>query len=334
MSFVEFTQNYNTEQKCIGLFKELRDKSGVYCNRCGHEQHFWLPSRLRYRCKNCNWETTLRSGTALEYSKLPVRYWVYAIAMLADNMKSVSAIQVQRYLGHPYYRPIWLMMQKLRVMMADLVDWYAMLDHLAAGSSEFKVLEAGKSGKSDSIGSKSHWMPQLQSRGVSPEQIEKGSCLVSAAVDLGGLNLKMPDTHKWSNRAPGARLRLISMKPAWTDGQGHCHPVRRLTTPLNSATLPAGMNIRIRSVDRRPRPWFPVDNEKSKLRFTKIMVVNAKRNLVGIHHYVSQRYLRNYLGEFCYLTNRRYSREEKIEHLFRLFVSKPWNLPYIVQASD
>jgi hypothetical protein len=49
---------------------------------------------------------------------------------------------------------------------------------------------------------------------------------------------------------------------------------------------------------------------------------------------VSSRYLRNYLGEFCYLTNRRYSGKQKIEQMFGLFVSKAWNLPYIVEASD
>jgi hypothetical protein len=58
------------------------------------------------------------------------------------------------------------------------------------------------------------------------------------------------------------------------------------------------------------------------------------RNLEGIHHFVSARYLRNYLGEFCYLTNRRYSGKQKIEQMFGLFVSKAWNLPYIVDASD
>ncbi len=71
-----------------------------------------------------------------------------------------------------------------------------------------------------------------------------------------------------------------------------------------------------------------------RLRYTEIMIVNARRNLEGIHHYVSSRYLRNYLGEFCYLTNRRYSGNQKVEQMFGLFVSKAWNLPYIVEASD
>jgi len=94
------------------------------------------------------------------------------------------------------------------------------------------------------------------------------------------------------------------------------------------------MNISIRSLDNRPRPWFEEDPDSGKLWYTEIMKVNAKRNLDGIHHYVWKRYMRNYVGEFCYLTNRRYSGYQKLEQMFALFVSKAWNLPYIVEASD
>jgi len=251
--------------------------------------------------------------------------------MLADQMKSVSAIQVQRNLGHPYYRPIWLMMQKLKVMMADVVNWYAMLDHLAAGTAEFSAI----GDKNERI-TEERRLPNLkktQSTHHSNLKSEKGSLLVQTAVQLKGLNLKMPDSHVWAKRAPGGRLRLISMNCIPAPAQQHHHPVSRLTTP-RPGEIPSGMNIHIRSLDKRPRPWLPDDPHKGRMRFTGIMVVNAKRNLEGIHHFVSQRYMPNYIGEYCYLTNRRYSREEKIEHLFRLFVSKAWNLPYIVHAPD
>lgn len=332
MSFIEFTQKYNNEAKCVKLFKELRDKYGVYCNRCGHDQHYWLQTRSRYRCKSCGWETTLRSGTALEYSKLPVRYWVYAIGMLADQMKSVSALQVQRNLGHPHYRPIWLMMQKLKVMMADVVDWYAMLDHLAAGTTEFSAVRDKSKLIAGDKCDLNHG--KTQTRPSSNRRAAKESLLVQTAVQLKGLNLKMPDNHVWSKRAPGGRLRLVSMKCPSSHALYHHHPVARLTSPKLPGDLAQGMNIRKRSMVNRPRPWIPNDPQMGRLRYTGIMVVNAKRNLEGIHHFVSERYMPNYIGEYCYLTNRRYSREEKIEHLFRLFVSKAWNLPYLVHAPD
>jgi hypothetical protein len=328
MDFFTFIQTYNTEQRCILLWKECRDKHGVFCNRCGNSEHLWLPAKLRYRCKQCKAETTLRSGTLLEYSKLPYRYWIYAIAVLSFQMKSVSALQVQRNLGHPHYRPIWLMMQKMKVMMADQVDWYAMLDHLAAGATKFPA-----------VPEKSR--PKESTKKAAPTQVltatsEEGHNLELIPVEIQGLNLRLPNTHPWFIRAQNGRLRLISMRPESFNHQlyNHHHPVSRKTTPAMPDVLPNGMNIRIRSIDNRPRPWFNDDSDKGKLRFTEIMKVNARRNIIGIHHYVGSRYLRNYLGEFCYLTNRRYSGKQKIEHMFALFVRKPWNLPYIVDASD
>jgi hypothetical protein len=328
MDFFTFIQTYNTERRCIILWKYFRYKHGVYCNRCGSSNHLWLPSRLRYRCKQCQAETTLRSGTVLEYSKLPFRYWVYAIGVLSFQTKSVSALQIQRQLGHPHYRPIWLMMQKMKVMMADLVDWYAMLDHLTAGVTVFPAVpENGvKRNKTDHI-------IQLETSLANQEEWQK---LESIPVALKGLNLRLPESHPWFKHAQGGRLRLVSMSPQQPEGcpLHHHHPVSRLSTPAAIDVLPNGMNIRIRSADNRPRPWFTDDPDIGKLRFTEIMKVNAKRNLIGIHHHVGARYLRNYLGEFCYLTNRRYSGLQKIEQMFALFVSKAWNLPYIVDASD
>ena len=224
------------------------------------------------------------------------------------------------------------MMQKLKVMMADVVNWYAMLDHLAAGTAEFSTI----ADKNDNLSQEVR--PPIENNADfkqgSKLKAEKGSQLVQTAVQLKGLNLKMPDDHIWAKRASGGRLRIISMKCMPAAAQRHHHPVSRLTTPRSTGEIPKGMNILIRSLARRPRPWLPDDPYKGHLRFTAIMVVNAKRNLEGIHHFVSERYLHNYIGEYCYLTNRRYSREEKIEHLFRLFVSKAWNLPYIVHAPD
>lgn len=270
----------------------------------------------------------MRSGTLLEYSKLPYRYWVYAIAILAFQMKSVSALQIQRSLGHPHYRPIWLMMQKMKVMMTDLVDWDAMLNYLTSGVTNFPAVPE----KSD---------PEAETIKAAPSQVltaksEEGNHLELIPFEIQGLNLRLPYDHPWFIRAQNGRLRLISMRPESFNylPYNHHHPVPRKTTPAKPEAIPNGMNIRIRSIDNRLRPWFEDDPDTGRLRYTEIMIINARRNIVGIHHYVGSRYLRNNLGEFCYLTNRRYAGKQKIEQMFALFVSKAWNLPYIVDASD
>ena len=51
----------------------------------------------------------------------------------------------------------------------------------------------------------------------------------------------------------------------------------------------------------------PPIEASNALPWVHTMISNAKRNLPGIHHSMTKYYLQNYLNEFCYKTNRRYS---------------------------
>jgi hypothetical protein len=208
-----------------------------------------------------------------------------------------------------------------------------MLDHLMAGNTEIPAVgmhneEVPCSGLPASANASEEKAKMHQS--------EEGTLLHAMNVEMKGLNLRLPPDHVWAKLAKGCRLRLVSMKVEQSEVQciSYHHPVARKTTPESMDVLPKGMNIRIRSQDNRPRPWFGCDSDIGNLTYTKIMAVNARRSLDGIHHYVSRRYLRNYIGEFCFLTNRRYAGENKLEQMFDLFLSKPWNLPYIVAPFD
>jgi transposase-like protein len=102
MKLIKFLLVYDTELKYQILFKQIRDREGVVCKRCGGTHHYWLGSRDRYRCKACKWETTLRSGTLMEYSKLPYKYWLYAMVLIASRKKPISALEMQSHLGQKY----------------------------------------------------------------------------------------------------------------------------------------------------------------------------------------------------------------------------------------
>jgi len=65
-----------------------------------------------------------RSGTLLEASKLPYHYWIYAIFLMVNTKKGISALEMQRQLGHKRYEPIWAMMHKIRQSMGNRDDRY------------------------------------------------------------------------------------------------------------------------------------------------------------------------------------------------------------------
>jgi hypothetical protein len=54
---------------------------------------------------------------------------------------------------------------------------------------------------------------------------------------------------------------------------------------------------------------------KTALKWVHVAISNAKRNLLGVYHMISNTYLQNYLNEFCYRLNRRYFGENLFNRL-------------------
>ncbi|RNC63209.1 IS1595 family transposase, partial [Proteiniphilum sp. X52] len=79
-----------------------------------------------YECKRCRARQTLRSGTVMQHSNLPYRYWFVAMHLLTATKGSFSAAELQRQLGHKRYQPIWEMVNKLRDVMGKRDDEYTL----------------------------------------------------------------------------------------------------------------------------------------------------------------------------------------------------------------
>ncbi|MEM6273422.1 MAG: IS1595 family transposase, partial [Bacteroidota bacterium] len=68
------------------------------------------------------------------------------------------------------------------------------------------------------------------------------------------------------------------------------------------------------------------------LPWVHISVTNVKRNLSGIFHGVSEKYLQNYLDEFCYKLNRRYEGESRFATILGNSL-RHWNKYHVWQRS-
>ena len=72
---------------------------------------------------------------------------------------------------------------------------------------------------------------------------------------------------------------------------------------------------------------------KDKTQVAKIFpwvhtaISNAKRKLLGLHHHVNDRYMQNYLNEFCYKFNRRYFGIKLFDRLVVAAISSAWYKP-------
>jgi len=103
MRILDFYKDYPDELSCKLKFKEIRDREGITCKKCGGSAHYWKKDKWCYECKKCKFRTSLRSGTVMQSSKLSFQYWFIAMHLVTSTKKSFSAKEMQRQLGHKRY---------------------------------------------------------------------------------------------------------------------------------------------------------------------------------------------------------------------------------------
>ena len=85
------------------------------CGHCGSVRTSVVKSGkpMPYRCKDCRKYFSVKTGTALACSNLPLRKWALAIYLCLTNLKSVSSMKLKRDLGVTQ-KTAWFMMHRIR----------------------------------------------------------------------------------------------------------------------------------------------------------------------------------------------------------------------------
>jgi hypothetical protein len=105
---------YKNEEIAVEAFKEYRLSKGIVCKKCGSKEHYWLKPKHQFQCKACRFRTTLRSGTILEGSKLPISYFFITLHLLIKKGTNVTIHDVQQLTEHKYFEPLWDFLRKMK----------------------------------------------------------------------------------------------------------------------------------------------------------------------------------------------------------------------------
>ena len=124
MELRAYFEKYSDEATCIEELKNKRLENGLLCRKCGHDVHSFRQNDLKFQCRKCGSRISLRSGTVMENSNLPIRYWMICIELMTLSHRRISILKIQYLLGHKRYEPIWLMDQKNRLVMKSRDEKY------------------------------------------------------------------------------------------------------------------------------------------------------------------------------------------------------------------
>lgn len=105
-------------------FKAIRwdDNDGEpYCGKCGCAEVYTFKARKLFKCKACQAQFTVTSGTIFASRKLAIRDILAAIAIFTNGAKGYSALQLSRDLDIQY-KTAFVMAHKLREAMSASSD--------------------------------------------------------------------------------------------------------------------------------------------------------------------------------------------------------------------
>ncbi|MDE2684143.1 MAG: IS1595 family transposase [Chloroflexota bacterium] len=82
-------------------FVEQRWPDGVECPVCdsANIQHRTTRKPQPFRCNDCRKDFSVKTGTVMHASKLPLKAWGLALYLLVTNLKGVSSMKLHRDLG-------------------------------------------------------------------------------------------------------------------------------------------------------------------------------------------------------------------------------------------
>jgi len=109
---------YPTHQKALEHLEKVRWGDEVISPYCGSDSVTKFKNELRYHCNAENKSFSVRAGTIFEDSRLDVRKWYYAIALMLNAKKGISAMQLSRDLDVTY-KTAWYCAMRIRCAMAD-----------------------------------------------------------------------------------------------------------------------------------------------------------------------------------------------------------------------
>jgi transposase-like protein len=110
-----------SDEEAYSAFKAIRfveNKGAPFCPKCGCVAVYEFKARKIFKCKGCQSQFSLTSGTIFASRQLSIRNILAAIAIFVNGAKGYSALQLSRDLD-VQYKTAFVMAHKLREVLGS-----------------------------------------------------------------------------------------------------------------------------------------------------------------------------------------------------------------------
>ncbi len=114
ISLIELAEMFPDEATAVKWFENIYWPEERCCGHCGstktvEAKHKTMP----YWCNDCRQYFSVRTGTTLQSSRLPLRKWAFAVYLYVTHLKGVSSMKLHRDLKVTQ-KTAWFMLHRLR----------------------------------------------------------------------------------------------------------------------------------------------------------------------------------------------------------------------------
>lgn len=289
MDLPTLIERFHDEDRCRQFLEGLRWPEGIVCTKCGAfgDRITPIPSRGTHRCNECQYQFSVRAGTVLQDSKLPLWKWFIATYLVTESKKGISSNQVKRMLGTTY-KTAWFLTHRIRGAMA-----YAHQEQLSG------IVEADET----FVGGKYRYKrTDKRIDGVStargPRKDGNNKAIVLGAVERGGqVRLRLaPDRSAKS-------IHEFVLAEVSDDAEAI------FTDEWRSYRGIADANTRHEAVNHSEDEWVRGEVHSNTAESVWSLL---KRSIIGSYHHLSVKHLPAYLDELEWRFNNRDN-----DHIFR-----------------
>lgn len=272
-SLFDLMSTFPDEQTCIEQLKAIRWQDGEFCPLCGDGRIYHFSDRKTFKCGSCRKRFSIKVGTIFEDTKLPLRKWFMAIWLITNHPKGVASTTLAKDLKITQ-KTAWFVLHRLR--------------HAARTNSFNAPLKGTIESDTTYVGGKEKNKHAADRKGGT--QGGAGKEIVLGIIERDG---ELRTKH-----VPNSTARVIQ-----SEVRGNVAPGSAVMTDEDRAFIGLSGAYFHHTVNHSQGEY--VRHQTIHTNSIEAVWALLKRQIVGIHHWVSPKHLNKYVDEMTWRYNRR-----------------------------